>query len=92
MRIDGRVVNPSIVVENDKGFYRLAWLETVEAGMWLDIDPEPTRRSALLQGQAARPPAVRLWPKLAAGVNTIRFRADDYDPSALLTVTVRPTL
>lgn len=92
MRIAGPVVNPSVVVENDEGFYRLAWLETIEAGMWLDVDPEPTVRSVLLQGQASRPPAVRKWPRLAAGVNTIRFRADDYDPSALLTVTVRPTL
>lgn len=92
MRIAGPVSNPSVVVENAEGFFRLAWLETIEAGMWIDVDLEPTVRSALLQGQASRPPAVRIWPKLAAGVNTIRFRADDYSADASLTVMVRPTL
>ena len=90
LRIDGLVNQPQVVVENELGQFRLAWFAAVAAGMWLDVDP--VRRSALLQGQASRPPNVRRWPKLAAGLNTIRFRAADYSASALLTAMIRPTL
>lgn len=90
LRIDGLVNQPQVVVENQLGQFRLAWYAAIAAGMWLDVDP--VRRSALLQGQASRPPNVRRWPKLAAGLNTIRFRAADYSASALLTATIRPTL
>lgn len=90
LRIDGLVSQPQVIVENDLGVFRLAWYAIVAAGMWLDVDPQ--RRSALLQGQSSRPPNVRVWPKLAPGVNTIRFRAAEYSASAKLTATIRPTL
>lgn len=90
LRIDGLVKQPQVVVENALGEFRLAWYAILDAGMWLDVDPR--RRSALLQGQASRPPNVRIWPTLAAGANTIRFRAGEYSASALLTATIRPTL
>lgn len=90
VRIDGLVSKPQLIVENAIGVFRLAWFAILDAGMWLDIDPQ--KRSALIQGQASRPPNVRLWPKLAPGVNTIRFRAAEYSASARLTATIRPTL
>lgn len=90
LRINGLCNQPQIIVENDLGLFRLAWYAILAEGMWLDIDPQ--KRSALIQGQASRPPNVRIWPKLAPGVNTIRFRAAEYSASALLTATIRPTL
>jgi len=91
MRIDGPVTDPQIVVENSAGLFRLAWLGTIPADMWLDIDPDPRQRKSLLQGQSSRPPYVRYWPRLAPGLNTIRFRAAAYD-TGTLTATIRPTL
>lgn len=89
LRIAGPVTDPSVVVENSDGLFRVAWLGSIPAGMWLDVDPQ--LRSALLQGQSSRPPAVRRWPRLAPGVNTIRFRAAAYE-AGILTATIRPTL
>lgn len=90
LRVDGLCNQPQIVVENSLGTFRLAWYAILADGMWLDIDPQ--NRSALLQGQASRPPNVRLWPRLAPGHNILRFRAADYSSNARLTVTIRPTL
>ena len=89
MRIDGPVTDPQIVVENAAGLFRLAWSGTIPTGMWLDVDPQ--KRQALLQGQSSRVPYVRYWPRLAPGLNTIRFRAASYD-AGTLTATIRPTL
>lgn len=90
LRIDGYVEQPQIIVENQLGTFRLAWFAVLSAGMWLDVDP--ATRTALLQGQSSRPPNVRLWPVLAPGVNTFKFRAGAYSPDAALTVTIRPTV
>lgn len=89
-RIDGLCSQPQIVVENSEGLFRLAWFSILDAGMWLTVDPG--RKQAKLLGQASRTPDVRLWPRMAAGQNIVRFRAAEYSSSALLTVTVRPTL
>lgn len=90
LRIDGYVEQPQVIVDNAAGSFRLAWYSILDTGLWLAIDPQ--RQQALLQGQASRTPNVRLWPKLAPGVNTIRFRASTYSPTARLTATIRPTL
>lgn len=90
LRIDGPCTQPQVVVENSLGVFRLAWYAILADGMWLDIDPQ--ERTALLQGQSSRTPNVRLWPKLAPGINTIRFRASEYSADARLTATIRPTL
>lgn len=89
LQIVGPVTDPSIVVENSAGLRRLAWLGSISAGMWLDVDP--ANRSALLQGQSSRVPFVRQWPQLVAGSNIIRFRAAEYS-AGRLNVSVRPTL
>lgn len=88
MSIYGHVVNPRIITENEDGTSTLAWDWTIGVGEYLDIDPQtPT---SLLQGQVSRPPIIRQWPRLTAGINTFRFRADAYSASALLVVTALP--
>ena len=90
LRIDGPCTAPSVIVQNALGTFQLTWYGILAAGMWLDVDPQ--NRTALINGQSSRTPNVRLWPQLAAGINTIRLRASDYDPAAQLTATIRPTL
>lgn len=89
-RIWGPVSDPQILVEDhDRTRYRLAWLGTIPADVWLDVDPQ--QRTALLNGQASRVPYIRQWPKLGAGRNIFRFRASSYD-TGRLDITIRPTL
>ena len=90
LRIDGPCTAPTVIVQNSLGTFQLTWYGILAAGMWLDIDPQ--NRTALINGQSSRTPNVRLWPQLAAGQNTFRFRASDYDAAAQLTATIRPTL
>lgn len=90
LRIAGRAVNPSVTVVNSEGSFTLSWLGILQSGMWIDVDPDS--QSAMLQGQSTRSPNVRQWPVLAPGLNEFRFRADEYESSAALTITIRPTL
>ena len=90
VRVAGACLNPSVTVENSLGTFRLAWLGLLAEDLYLDVDPD--RRECLLNGQTSRVPNVRQWPKLAPGLNTIRFRAAEYSASASLTANIRPTL
>lgn len=87
-RVDGPVEQPQIITDNADGQRTLGWSQTFADGEFLIVDP--AAQSALLQGQASRPPSMRQWPRLAAGINTFRFRAAVYSASAMLTVTARP--
>ena len=88
-RIAGPVTDPSVLVENALGLFRVAWRGIIPAGMWLDVDFD--QRQAKLQGQSSRVPYIRAWPRLAKGLNTIRFRAATF-VTGTLTCTIRPTL
>lgn len=73
-RLDGPLTAPMVTTINADGPRVLSWPTlSLAAGEWLDINP--ARRIALVQGQASRPPAVRQWPRLAAGANHWQFTA-----------------
>ena len=87
-RIDGPVAAPAVTVENSDGARTVAWSLTVTGGEYLAVNPHT--QQALLQGQSSRTPWLRQWPRLTPGENAIRFRADAFSASALLTVAIRP--
>lgn len=88
LRIAGRAVNPRVTNPVTGDELRLAM--TVEAGQYVDIDT--AARTVLLQGTASRRSVVSVsgeWLPIAPGSASLKFGADVYDASALLTVAVR---
>lgn len=88
LRIAGPAVNPRVSNPDTGDELRLAM--TVEAGQYVDIDT--STRSVLLMGTASRRSTISVtgeWLPCAPGSTSIKFGADLYDPSALLTVAAR---
>ncbi len=88
LRITGRAVNPRVTNPVTGDELRLAM--TVEAGQYVDIDT--AARTVLLQGTASRRAMASVsgeWLPIAPGSASLKFGADVYDASALLTVAVR---
>lgn len=85
LRIDGPVERPSITVVTADGVPVTLYLDTVlEEGQWLDIDT--AARSVVLNGFITRlRDAYGDWPLVWPGVNELRWRAETYNPDALLT-------
>lgn len=68
------LVNPAIyVVAPDLSVRRLMWRLTLNPGESLIVDPQ--RQTALLEGTASRPPAVREWTAVPSGSSLVQFRA-----------------
>ena len=88
IRIFGPVLNPSVAVAHGVSTRVMSWRIQLEAGEWLDVDPQA--RTSLLQGQSSRPPWRREWPDLSAGASTVSFRAESYNAAARLDIYIRP--
>lgn len=86
LRITGPVSRPSITVIGPDGAAQTLHLDTViAAGQWIDIHTE--ERAVILNGSVSRlRDAYGSWPLLAPGTSTIRWRSDEYNPTARLLI------